>query len=162
MISSKKVFALRRQMLSAALIMLAALPAISATPAADESPKALIAKWDQGTATIEVTNYPVAARAGYELFAVRCARCHKLARSVNADYVLPDEWEPRIERMRNKWFSGIDKETGKRILDFLVYDASVRKKPRMDAALAKLSAESRKAAEDRIMEIRLRCENKAP
>ena len=143
--------------MAAVLIMLTAIMAISATPAEDA--KARIARWDQGPATIDVTNYPVALRERYEVYAVKCARCHKLGRSINADYVLPDQWESCVERMRGKFaffFFGISQAAARQIQDFLVYDSSVRKKPLLEAALAKLSDEERKAAEDRIKEIQVR------
>lgn len=148
--------------LAATAALLTALSASAGSQPAAADAKARIAKWEQGPATIAVTNYPVAARESYKVFAARCSRCHALSRAINADYVLPDEWEPRVKRMMDKWFSGINEATRKRILDFLIYDASVRKKPLLDAALAKLSADVRKAAEDRIAEIRLRYEKESP
>ncbi len=140
------------------LSMLAALPGRAATPAPAEDADARIARWDKGPATIDVTNYPAVARESYNVFAARCARCHPASRAINADYVLPEQWSSCVGRMADKWFSGINKAASRNIREFLVYDSSVRKKPQVDAALAKLSAEARKTAEAAIAEIRLRFE----
>ena len=113
------------------------------------------AKPGQEAATIDVTNYPAAARDSYKVFTAKCAECHTLNRVIAAPYLLPDQWTSCVERMMNKWFSGIKKPAGQQIQDFLIYDSSVRKKAEVDAALAKLSAEAKKAAEDKIKEVQL-------
>ena len=125
-------------------------------------PTAASAKAEKGPTEIVVTNYPAAARESYKAFAAKCARCHTITRAIVADHVLPSQWETAVERMMKKWFSGINKAMAKQIMDFLIYDSSIRKKPLLEAALAKLSPEARKAAEDRIAEIRLRYEQAPP
>ncbi|RME29395.1 MAG: hypothetical protein D6800_02735 [Candidatus Zixiibacteriota bacterium] len=64
----------------------------------------------------------------YELVKVKCSHCHTLARVINSNYALPDEWKRYIKRMRHKPGSGIKKKEAKQIWEFLVYDSKVRKK----------------------------------
>lgn len=84
--------------------------------------------FDKGPKTIDVSKYPAEMQANYKIFALRCAKCHTLARPVNAPYCLPDEWERYIKRMMRKPGSGINSGDGKKIYEFLKYDSSVRKK----------------------------------
>jgi hypothetical protein len=50
--------------------------------------------------------------------------------------------------------SGINKDEAKKIFDFLVYDSAVRKKALYDETLGKASPDEKKAAEDKVKEIR--------
>ena len=69
-------------------------------------------------------------------------------------YALPAEWERYIKRMMHKPGSGIGTGDAKKIFDFLVYDSSIRKKALVDEKLATATPEEKKAAEDKIKEIR--------
>lgn len=83
---------------------------------------------DKGPDTIDVSKYPKAQQDGYQVFSEKCSRCHTLARPINSDYALPEEWSAYVDKMRHKPRSGITDEAQKTITDFLIYDSSVRKK----------------------------------
>ena len=109
----------------------------------DPETKARIEKYEQGAATIDVSKYPQGIQDNYEVFAQKCAQCHKLSRPINCDYVLPDDWSRYVKRMMHKPGSGIDSADGKKIYEFLVYDSSVRKKAMLDDKLAKVTADDK-------------------
>ena len=119
----------------------------------DAATKARIAEFEKGPATIDVTKYPEGVRKNYEVFQQKCTLCHALSRPVNCDFVLPDEWSRYVKRMMHKPGSMITPNSAKKIYDFLVYDASVRKKEALDAKLAKLTPEEKVAAEAKIQEV---------
>ncbi len=106
-----------------------AMVAIASEPSSPET----LAKYDSGPATIDVSGYPAESQDGYKIFAQRCTKCHSLARPINADYALPDEWSRYVKRMMRKPGSGISKKDGKAIYEFLVYDSSVRKADLIEA-----------------------------
>ena len=87
------------------------------------------------------------------MFSAKCTQCHKLSRPINSDYATPDEWSRYIKRMMHKPGSGISNADGKAIYDFLVYDASVRKKAMLDDKLAKATPDEKKEAEAKIKEV---------
>ncbi len=120
----------------------------------DAETKARVEKFEQGPATIDVSKYPAGIQENYEVFSQKCTQCHKLSRPINCDYALPAEWERYVKRMMHKPGSGINAAEGKKIFDFLVYDSNVRKKAMVDEKLAKATPEEKKAAEDKIKEIR--------
>jgi cytochrome c5 len=120
----------------------------------DAETKARVEKFEQGPAAIDVSKYPAGIQENYEVFSQKCTQCHKLSRPINSDYALPAEWERYVKRMMHKPGSGINPAEGKKIFDFLVYDSNVRKKAMVDEKLAKATPEEKKAAEDKIKEIR--------
>lgn len=87
-----------------------------------------IAAYDKGPATIDVSKYPADVQAKYKVFVAKCVKCHTLARPINSDFVLDDEWERYIKRMMRKPGSGIGAADGKAIFEFLTYDSKIRKK----------------------------------
>jgi cytochrome c5 len=119
----------------------------------DAATKARIAEFEKGPATIDVSKYPEGVRKNYEVFQQKCTLCHALSRPVNCDFVLPDEWSRYVKRMMHKPGSMITQNSAKKIYDFVVYDASVRKKEALDAKLAKLTPEERAAAEAKLKEL---------
>ncbi len=120
----------------------------------DAETKARVERFEKGPATVNVSKYPEGIKDNYEVFSAKCSQCHKLSRPINSDYVLPEEWSRYIKRMMHKPGSGISASDGKKIYDFLVYDSSIRKKKMLDDKLAKLTPDERKAAEDKIKEVR--------
>lgn len=98
----------------------------------DEEAAARRAEWDKGPKTIDVSGYPSQMQEYYKIFVQKCSKCHNLARSINSDYCLPDEWERYVKRMLRKPGSGIYVPDGEKIYDFLVYDSSIRKKDCID------------------------------
>jgi hypothetical protein len=83
---------------------------------------------DKGPDKIDVSKYPKAKQEEYAVFTEKCSKCHTIARPINSDYALPEEWTAYVDKMRHKKRSGIDEDSQKAITDFLIYDSSVRKK----------------------------------
>lgn len=108
---------------------------------------------DEGPQEIDVSTYAKPLQKSYELFQKRCTQCHNLARAVNSDYALPDEWERYIKRMQRKPGSELVSKEAKEIYEFLVYDAAQRKQPTLQAKLEGLSPEERKAAEEKLRQV---------
>ena len=94
----------------------------------DEPLDPRIAAYDKGPATIDVSKYPPEIQDDYKLFSKKCTHCHTLARPINSDYALPDEWSRYVKRMMRKPDSQISADEAKKIYDFLVYDSKTRKK----------------------------------
>lgn len=86
-----------------------------------------IAAYDKGPAKIDVSKYPPEMKARYKLFTEKCGKCHTVARAINCDFVLEDEWERYIKRMMNKAGSFISPAEGKQIFEFVAYDSKTRK-----------------------------------
>jgi len=120
----------------------------------DAETKARVERFEKGPATINVSKYPDGIKENYEVFSTKCSQCHKLSRPINSDYAVPEEWSRYIKRMMHKPGSGISAGDGKKIYEFLVYDSSIRKKKMVDEKLAKATPEDKKAAEDKIKEVR--------
>ncbi len=97
--------------------------------------KARLAAYDKGPAKIDVSKYPPAMQAAYKVFAAKCGKCHTLARAINSEYVLDEEWERYVKRMMRKSGDFITPAEGKEIFDFVVYDSKVRKKDLYDRKL---------------------------
>lgn len=87
-----------------------------------------IAAYDKGPATIDVSKYPGDMQARYKTFAAKCSKCHTLARAINSDFALEDEWERYVKRMMRKPGSDISSAQGKEIFEFVAYDSKTRKK----------------------------------
>jgi hypothetical protein len=133
------------------LAMAVAAAGYALAQALDPETQARIARFEKGPATVNVSRYPSAIQADYEMFTQKCSQCHKLSRPINSDYALPSEWSRYVHRMMSKPGSGIDGSNGKKIYDFLVYDSSVRKKAMIDAKLA--SSADKAAEEAKIKEV---------
>lgn len=85
---------------------------------------------DLGPDEIDVSAYPSEQRRNYAVYARACSRCHGLARSINAPFVARGWWEFYMTGMRMRGsVSGrpFSREEIKSVLDFLDYDARVRK-----------------------------------
>jgi hypothetical protein len=70
---------------------------------------------------VDVSSYPPDIQAAYRVFAVRCSRCHTLARPLNARITDPQHWIRYVTRMRRQPGSGIDRSNADIILRFLLY-----------------------------------------
>lgn len=75
---------------------------------------------DNGPGTIDVSAYPSAQQKQYDVYASKCAKCHPLARSVNARFSATD-WKRYMKRMIRRPNSGINEEQAAQIYDFLKY-----------------------------------------
>jgi hypothetical protein len=71
--------------------------------------------------TLDTSQYPPDIRDAYKVFAVRCSRCHTLARPLNARIRDPQQWVRYVQRMRLNPASGINAKNGEIILRFLLY-----------------------------------------
>jgi hypothetical protein len=75
-------------------------------------------------------------RADYEVFAVRCSKCHSLARPLNSGITDDDYWKAYVDKMRRQPGSGISVDDAVVILRFLhVYSMDLRKR-RASGAIA--------------------------
>ncbi len=102
------------KILAIAASALAAL-LVSAEPAQDKpDPR------DFGPGTIDVSGYPPAQQKQYQVYAVKCAKCHPLARSVNARFG-PTDWKRYMKRMIRRPNSGINEEQAAQVYEFLKY-----------------------------------------
>ena len=152
---------LKNTPLAALLLSLAALqltaPHIARAAAGDEKldpeTKARIERFEKGPATVDVSKYPAGIQENYETFSQKCSQCHRLSRPINSDYALPDEWSRYIKRMMHKPGSGISNADGKKIYEFLTYDASVRKKAMVDDKLGKATPADKAGAEAKFKEV---------
>jgi hypothetical protein len=69
------------------------------------------------------------AHADYELFALRCSKCHSLARPLNSGIDEDEYWKMYVDKMRRQPGSGISEEDAYIILRFLhVYSIEERRK----------------------------------
>jgi hypothetical protein len=100
-----------------------------------------IAAYDKGPAKIDVSKYPKDMQDRYKVFSVKCVKCHKLSRPVNCEFVLDDEWERYIKRMMRKAGTFISDDDGKKIYEFLVYDAKIRKKDLYEKKLKEIKGD---------------------
>lgn len=99
----------------------------------EEPPDPRILAYDKGPAKIDVSKYPADMKTKYKVFADKCAKCHTIARAINCEFALDDEWERYIKRMMNKaGASVISAADGKQIFEFLTYDSKIRKKALYD------------------------------
>jgi hypothetical protein len=88
-----------------------------------------ILKYDKGPAKIDVSKYPPDMQKKYALFTKKCSQCHTIARPINCDFALEEEWDRYIHRMMRKAGpSAISPDDGKQIFEFVVYDSKTRKK----------------------------------
>jgi hypothetical protein len=78
---------------------------------------------DAGPGQVDVSGYPAPQQKNYDVFAGKCAKCHPLARSVNARFTAAD-WKRYMKRMIRRPNSGINEEQAALIYEFLKYYAS--------------------------------------
>ncbi len=72
---------------------------------------------------------PADVRADYAVFALRCSKCHSLARPLNSGIDDDEYWKMYVERMRRQPASGISVADTVPILRFLhVFSIAERKR----------------------------------
>lgn len=75
------------------------------------------------------TALPAQVRADYAVFALRCSKCHSLARPLNSGIDNDEYWKLYVERMRRQPASGISVADTVPILRYLhVYSIAERKR----------------------------------
>ena len=133
-----------KRTIAASLLAAIALGGLVRAVRAQEKEESLdprILKYDKGPAKIDVSKYPPDMQKKYQLFTKKCSSCHTIARPINCEFALDDEWERYIKRMMRKAGpSLINADEGKQIFEFLSYDSKTRKKALYD----KKSAEAGK------------------
>lgn len=85
---------------------------------------------DLGPEEVDVSAYPTQQKHNYRIYAAACARCHGLARSINAPMADRRWWEFYMLSMRIRGrIAGrpLSKDEVKAVLDFLEYDGKERK-----------------------------------
>jgi hypothetical protein len=113
----------------AVLLLVAAVVAGAARLWAQDDAGGKEFPFDKGLDTIDVSSYPKKLQDIYtDVFSMKCSKCHTLARPINAPFALPEEWQAYVTCMQHKKRSGVDADSAKKIIEFLTYDSSVRKK----------------------------------
>lgn len=107
--------------------------------------------------SLDTSEYPPEIRDAYKVFAVRCSRCHTLARPLNARIDDPQQWVRYVQRMRLNPASGINAKNGEIILRFLLYYMHQRQKERGDQG-----TEVDSASEDTVPEARDEADGSRP
>jgi hypothetical protein len=123
---------------TAAALVLLAFAAIARTIVAQDKEVPLdprILAYDKGPAKIDVSKYPENMKAAYKVFTVKCSKCHTVARAINCEFALDDEWERYVKRMMRKAGTWISPDEGKQIFEFVTYDSKIRKKDLYDKKL---------------------------
>lgn len=111
---------------------------------------------DLGPEEVDVSAYPTQQKHNYRVYASACARCHGLARSINAPMVDRRWWEFYMLSMRIRGrISGrpLSKNEVKAVLDFLDYDGKERKVARakeFEALTAELKGRFEESVERRV------------
>lgn len=92
--------------------------------------------YDLGPSEINVSEYPEAQKANYQLFVKTCSQCHTLARPINSPYTAWQDWRRYITRMQERTkvhpAAKISKKNAKQIADFLSFDAHIRKEDKKE------------------------------
>lgn len=70
---------------------------------------------------VDVDSLPESVRGDYELFAIRCSKCHSLARPLESGITDDGFWKEYVDRMRRQPSSGISPADEIPILRFLHY-----------------------------------------
>jgi hypothetical protein len=135
---------MKRTIVAAALglFAVAGLVRVIGAQEKDEPLDPRVLAYDKGPAKINVSKYPAEMQARYKVFADKCVKCHTLARPINCEFALDDEWERYIKRMMRKAGTLISPNEGKQIFEFLTYDSKVRKKALYERKLAEGSKAS--------------------
>lgn len=108
----------------------------------DAETKARVDKFDKGPSKINVSKYPPEIKGTYKLYIEKCGKCHTVARAINCDYVLADEWERYIKRMMRRAGSFMSPEESKKIFQFAVYDSQLRHKDLYERKLKESGAKT--------------------
>lgn len=69
----------------------------------------------------DTTSMPPEIRADYEVFALRCSKCHSLSRPLNSGIDDDNYWRDYVARMRRQPASGISPQDEVVILRYLHY-----------------------------------------
>jgi hypothetical protein len=96
-----------------------------------------VVSWDAGPDKIDVSRYTPEMKRKYKIFGETCGgQCHPLARAINCDFALEDDWERYIKRMMRRGRNLITPSEAMAVFEFAVYDSKIRKKDLYDYKLA--------------------------
>ena len=120
---------MKRSLAVAMTLVAAGLVARTSLVAQDERPlDPKVIAWDKGPDKIDVSKYPAEMKRKYKVFTEICGKCHTLARAVNCDFAVEDDWERYIKRMMRRGRGIITSEMAQDAFEFAVYDSKIRKK----------------------------------
>jgi hypothetical protein len=120
---------MRKVLAFAIVTFAAAIPMrLLSAPAQERPLDPLVISWDKGADKIDTSKYPAEIKRKYKVFEDICARCHTLARAVNCDFALEDDWERYIKRMMRRGRGLVTPEEAQDAFDFAVYDSKIRKR----------------------------------
>jgi len=123
--------------IAAALLALSFAYSQSAVHAQDDRPlDPKVIAWDKGPDKIDVSKYPPDIKNKYKVYTELCSRCHTLARAINCDFVLEDEWERYIKKMMRRSGKMITPDDAQQVFEFVLYDAKLRKRQLYDTKMA--------------------------
>ena len=91
-----------------------------------------VIRWDKGPDKIDVSKYPADIKRKYKVFTDICGKCHTLARAVNCDFAIEDDWERYIKRMMRRGRGLITSDVAQEAFEFAVFDSKIRKKDLYD------------------------------
>ena len=118
------------------------VPALLIRASAQERPiDPIVIQWDRGPDSIDVSKYPADIKRKYKVFAELCAKCHTLARAVNYNFVLEDDWERYIKRMMRRGRGLITADIAQQAFEFAIYDSKVRKKELYERRMREIAAQ---------------------
>ena len=72
-----------------------------------------------GPDIVDVSAYTEDLQRAYEVFAIKCSKCHSLARPINARVSDPAFWRTYVDKMARRAGSGINERSGQEITAFL-------------------------------------------
>jgi hypothetical protein len=82
---------------------------------------ALLGACASGAAGVPPEQIPTDLRSDYQVFAMRCSKCHSLSRPLQSGITDERHWANYIARMRLQPASGITAEEAPRILRYLAF-----------------------------------------
>ena len=134
----------RKVVIAAVVFGVAILPARLLLGAQYQTPQdrpldPMVQAWDNGPDKIDVSRYPAEIKRKYKVFSDLCARCHPLARAINCDFALEDDWERYIKRMMRRGRSLITPDQALQSFEFAVFDSKIRKKELYERKLREAS-----------------------
>jgi len=130
---------MRRPVAIGALLAVAILASGRARAQAPQDDRPLDPKviaWDKGPDKIDISKYPAEMKSRYKVYTDVCSKCHSLARAINCDFVLEDEWERYIKKMMRRSGHMITPADAQTVFEFAMFDAKTRKKALYDTKMA--------------------------
>lgn len=77
--------------------------------------------------TVDTSNFTPEMKGHYEVFALKCSKCHSLSRPLNVR-LSATEWKLYLKKMIRRPGSGINEEAARRVYEFLKFYAEQKAK----------------------------------